>query len=674
MKTTTIFKQLILNVITPVVIALIILAGLNYFNTRNLLNDFNEKENKVISEEIYHYLSLQDLALEVIETDLDVRMEKLSSLLVDEFSHSTDSIEYIDLRALGNKIGLNPKTEDIYIINKHGIVVNTTFKKDLHLDFFSFGEEHKNMLLNVLKDRAFVSERFAIENTTRRIKKYTYQPTNDGQYIVELGVYSQKADEINNKVRNTIESISQRHESILSVELFMGEDNPFSLNKSVEMTEPQRDIIMHQLSVKRDTTLKITKDGKILNYDYLFMNRENTDLYKSAVIRIASDRSDQRIYLWVELIKVMLIFIVTIFAVIYIIYKKTKIITRPIKRLVDNVTRIAKGNFNERALVEGNNEVTKLSEHFNYMLEKIEEYYNELEEKVEERTREVVQQKEEIETQRDDLAQKNQHLELAYQRIELQNKHITDSIQYAQRIQRAILPPDQHVKEVVPDSFVLYKPKDIVSGDFYWVSKPDGLSLIAAVDCTGHGVPGAFMSIIGNENLNYIVNVTGSKRPNFILNMLNERVTGALNQHHATSTVKDGMDMTLCAIDSNKKVVYFSGANNPMYFVRNNELQIIKGDKFPIGAYVGEQLQEFSNHEIEYNSGDTLYIFSDGFADQFGGPENRKFMYKRFRNLLLSIQDKMMDEQKQILNEHFENWRMDEEQVDDVLVIGVRLH
>jgi phosphoserine phosphatase RsbU/P len=515
-KTTTIFKQLILNVIIPVVVALIILGGLNYYNTKKLLDEFNESENKAITEEIYQYLSLQDLALEVIEIDLDERMKYLSSILVEQFEKNLDSIEAINLEKIGREIGLNLETEDIYIINKHGIVVNTTFTKDLHLDFFSFGEEHKNMLLGVLSDSVFKSERFAIENTTRRIKKYSYQPTKNGEYIIELGVYSHKADEINNKVRNTIESISGLHKSIVSVGLFMGSDNPFSLNKDVDLCDYQRQIIINQLKSEKDTSFRRIDGDVVYNYDYLYMDRDNTDLYKNAVIRIVSDRSEQKKYLLFELIKLLLIFLVTIFAVAYIIYQKTKIITTPIKRLVENVTRIAGGNFNERALVEGNNEVAKLSAHFNYMLEKIEEYYKELEQKVEERTHEVVQQKEEIETQRDDLAQKNEHLELAYSKIEAQNKHITDSINYAQRIQRAILPPEILINSIIPDSFIYYKPKDIVSGDFYWMSHSESVDLIAAVDCTGHGVPGAFMSIIGKENLNHVVNVRKNTEPNII--------------------------------------------------------------------------------------------------------------------------------------------------------------
>jgi len=672
-RTTTIFRQLILNIIFPVVLALFILGCLNYFNTKNLLTGFNERENHNISEEIVNYLALQDLALGGLEKDLDQRLLGLSNVLVNSHISCSDGAEQADLVTLRRMLGMDTLNEDIYIINQQGVVVNTTFIRDLGLDFFSFGKAHKEYLQSIMKDKMFRSERFAIEAKTKRIKKYSYHSCSDGKYIVELGVYSKEANRIVDSIKSTINKISGRHESLSNVELFIGAGEPFSLSKDVILDSAKSSMIKRVFRQKHDTSYVSKESGKLLHYSYVYLSRENTDLYKDAVVQIVADRSDQRSYLRLELFKLLFIFLLTIFAVIYIIYNKTKVITLPIKRLVENVTRIAGGNFNERALVEGNNEIATLSEHFNFMLEKIEAYYNELEQKVEERTREVRQQKEEIETQRDDLAEKNEYLHFAYRKIELQNKNITDSIHYAERIQRAILPPKTYVDTVLQDYFVLYRPKDIVSGDFYWVNKKENLSMVAAVDCTGHGVPGAFMSIIGNENLNHVVNVCGFRQPDEILNALNERVTGALNQDNNGKMVKDGMDMSFCIIDHDRKILTFAGANNPIYFVTGNELHIIKGDKFPIGATIAEHPSLFTSHELSYKSGDLLYLFSDGFADQFGGPQDKKFMYKRLRELLLSISTLPMEEQRKTLLSDFDEWRGNEAQIDDVLIIGVKL-
>ncbi len=334
----------------------------------------------------------------------------------------------------------------------------------------------------------------------------------------------------------------------------------------------------------------------------------------------------------------------------------------------------------ERAEVQGNNEIASLSEQFNDMIAQLESYYYELEEKVKARTLEINQQKEEILAQRDSIQEQrnilsgiNITLQNAYTEIEEQKKHIEDSIHYAKRIQNAILPPDDYVSRLLPDSFIFYKPKDIVSGDFYWLNEINGKILVAAVDCTGHGVPGAFMSIVGYNQLNYAVNVKRADRPNEILNLLNEGVTGSLRQTRINSSVRDGMDVALISIDRENKSLQYSGAFNPLYFIHKNKLIQVKANKFPAGGYMGEKLRSFSLHEFDYKSGDILYLFSDGFADQFGGDDDSKFMIKRFRDLLFSIHAETMVDQKAILNQTLIDWTGERGQLDDILVIGIRL-
>jgi serine phosphatase RsbU (regulator of sigma subunit) len=282
-----------------------------------------------------------------------------------------------------------------------------------------------------------------------------------------------------------------------------------------------------------------------------------------------------------------------------------------------------------------------------------------LEAKVIERTEEVVRQKEEIEN-------KNQELEVLY-------THVTDSIKYAKRIQEAILPPADMMKKYLPNSFVLFKPKDIVSGDFYWLDTKDNKTLFAAVDCTGHGVPGAFMSIVGYNILKYVLSNNNFTEPALILDALNEGVSETLHHGHEASQAKDGMDLSFCTIDYNTLELQFAGAYNPLYIIRNKELIQIKADKFPIGYFLGDNKQKFTNHKMQLQKGDCAYIFSDGYSDQFGGPRGKKFMASNFRNLLLQIHQLPMENQKEILNKTIEDWRGVLDQVDDVLVIGLTI-
>lgn len=283
-------------------------------------------------------------------------------------------------------------------------------------------------------------------------------------------------------------------------------------------------------------------------------------------------------------------------------------------------------------------------------------YRNEMEEKVALQTVEITRQKEEVE------AQKERILDL-YQDLQ-------SSIDYAQRLQQTILPDDHFIKEMFPDSFVFFRPKATVSGDFYWFAKRGNKKLFAAADCTGHGVPGAFMSLVGHNVLNQATKVYS--KPSQILNSANRLSGEAMRATDGEHFMRDGMDIALCALDSETLELEFSGAHNPVYILRNNEIKEIASDPFSIGTYVKNE-REFTNHKFQLQKGDCIYLFSDGYADQFGGPKGKKFMRKQFRSMLLSIAHLSMEEQKLKVGQILDQWRGDQEQVDDILVIGIRV-
>jgi len=279
-----------------------------------------------------------------------------------------------------------------------------------------------------------------------------------------------------------------------------------------------------------------------------------------------------------------------------------------------------------------------------------------------------------------ELAQKNISIEEQKAEIELKNtqlafknKEVTDSIKYAKHLQLAILPPDNQVKQLLPDSFVLYKPKDIVSGDFYWVEEWGNKIFVAAADCTGHGVPGAFMSIVGNNLLQQALHLFGLDKPNLILNQVNKNISKMLHQSEKDSSVRDGMDIALIALDKKNLGIEYSGAYNPLWIIREKELIEISANKFPIGAFLGQELELFTLHQKELKKGDTIYVFTDGYADQFGGPKGKKFKYKSLQQLLLNSQHLSMEEQRVLLDSTLEKWRGNLEQVDDILIVGIKI-
>lgn len=277
----------------------------------------------------------------------------------------------------------------------------------------------------------------------------------------------------------------------------------------------------------------------------------------------------------------------------------------------------------------------------------------------------------ELEAQKQEITRQHNELNIAYSQIETKNKDITDSIKYAKRIQLAFLPTLDFENEVGDKGFILYKPKDIVSGDFYWMEKKNKELLIAAVDCTGHGVPGAFMSIVGFNLLNQAVNEHKITKPSNILDEMNTGVTDTLRQYEDESTVKDGMDIALCNINYDTLELQYSGAYNSLWIIRNGSLIELKANKFPVGSFVGEKLQKFDNNTFQLEKGDFIYLFTDGFADQFGGPLGKKFKYKQLQQLLVENAHLPAKKQRQILSQTFENWIGLLEQVDDVLIIGI---
>jgi serine phosphatase RsbU (regulator of sigma subunit) len=251
--------------------------------------------------------------------------------------------------------------------------------------------------------------------------------------------------------------------------------------------------------------------------------------------------------------------------------------------------------------------------------------------------------------------------------LEEKNKEVTDSIVYAQRIQRAILPSHRLIENYLPHSFVVFLPKDIVSGDFYWTEKKGDIVYFAVADCTGHGVPGAMVSVIAQNALNRVVNEFGIKQPAAILDKLNDLVEEAFAK--SGTDVRDGMDIALCSYDASSLKLEYAGANNPVYLISGSELKEIKANKQPIGRF--ETKVPFSNHSLQLQRGDSVYVFSDGIADQFGGPDGKKFKYKRVKEMLMALHGRSKSEQKNTVISAFSEWKGRHDQVDDVCIMGI---
>ncbi|MCU0389757.1 MAG: SpoIIE family protein phosphatase [Thermoflexibacter sp.] len=371
--------------------------------------------------------------------------------------------------------------------------------------------------------------------------------------------------------------------------------------------------------------------------------------------------------------------------------------SQPIVALTEAAEELGKGNLNARfeykkEFGHKHDEIGTLWQNFVFMAERLkfkmieqEDMNHELvniNDQLKVKFDEVQMKNEEIQAYNEKMGYQKREIEQALKEIEKKNKNITSSINYAERIQAAILPDREYIRSLFRESFVLFKPRDIVSGDFYWfrkLSSPEGDELIvaAAVDCTGHGVPGALMSVIGDTLMYQIIVVERTFQPAQILRKLNNGVKKILKQEdaHHHHNKHDGMDMALCVINMSQMKLDFVGAHRPLWFFQNGEFKEIDGDRITIGG-VGRKKYELRQHEVHFSKGDTIYMFSDGFADQFGGYRDmasRKYSPNRLRKLLMDIQPHDMQTQHFILDNEFELWKGNESQLDDVMIIGIRI-
>jgi serine phosphatase RsbU (regulator of sigma subunit) len=265
-----------------------------------------------------------------------------------------------------------------------------------------------------------------------------------------------------------------------------------------------------------------------------------------------------------------------------------------------------------------------------------------------------------------EIIEKQKHL------VEENQKEIIDSITYAKRIQQVLLTSEKYIGNYVKEFFVLFKPKDIVSGDFYWATYLNNKFYLATADCTGHGVPGAFMSMLGINFLNQIIIEKSGSKPDEILNNLRKEIIEALNPKGSTEKSKDGMDMSLCCFDFYANTLEYASANNGIYILRNKEVIELKADKMPVGMHT-EDIKPFTYNKVQLQQGDVIYTYTDGYPDQFGGPKGKKFKYKQFTERLLKISEQSMEVQKETLSKVFDDWKGSLEQVDDVTVIGIKI-
>ncbi len=659
-KLNSIYSQLLLNIVLPVLLGLIIIGTFSYQNTKSIQNHNNETEQIFIYDEIKSFIELQFVALSIIEEPMEKQMEQYSNKLVNEHFANTHNIENIDLNRIMKKLNMNSESFDLYIINEDGIVINTTFKEDLYINFFSFGLSHKNYLLKIFSEGTFDSPRFFFEHKTKRYKKYTYHSTLDKKYIIEIGLYSEQADKIYDYTISHLMNIPFKKPNLLAVDMFFLGDKPYPLILSDEFIPEHINIISH-LKQGKTVTLPFNAKGKMINYSYFYLKSENPKIFDGIIVRIANDPTKQNEFIVTERLKIFTVLILSLILTFLLIYFRAKSIVKPIQYLIDKSKIIAGGNYNERVKIKSNKEITELADNFNNMVNNIQERNLQIEE------------------QSEFLYKSNRNLNQAYKLLDhqkniIENKKddLTASISYAHRIQESLLPSLDEFSKIFPESFVHMLPRDIVSGDFYWFSHINNKIIIVVSDCTGHGVPGAFMSMIGMTILNFIVNHEKVYDPALILSRLDTEICDLFIYRNRSEQRFEGMDAAVCCFDMKEHKMTFSSAQRPIIFVRNGEAKTYKSSIYPIGEYYDDVQKIFTNTIIDLYEGDLIYMFSDGYTSQFDENDDKKFNYTRFRKLLTDINHRPVKEHPAIIHRTFEAWKGNNDQIDDILIVGIK--
>lgn len=647
---------------------MLIIGGISLYNFWKKKKEIHENRQEHLSQvksELKDFVVFFDNTISEFEHKLSTQAEYFSDTLVNHIFADTKNIEKADLKELRKIIGMS-EDQDIYIVNKNGVIVNTTFAPDLGLNFFSFGEFFINHFNHVWDVGTFVEDRISLEMATKRPKKFTYQSTLDKQYVVELGLYDTYSENIVDLFTQKLNSIADKYSDIDTISLYFGMDK-FINYQDHDLTDAQMQEAKNGLEGYSEFQLTTEDNGVTRTTLFMQLEIDDSALQDDYVIRVKYNnaRELELIAAEVKVFGLLLLFIIIPMSLL--ILWRAKVISKPISVLLGKMDEISKGDLGTKVPVTGNNEVTELSIHFNDMMKELKQSYDTLEEKVQERTKELVE--------------KNKVIESTHQSIQ-------DSINYSKRLQKAVLPKTEEIHKRLEESFVLFKPKDVVSGDFYWFETHEGYDFIAAADCTGHGVPGAMVSFVCNNALNRSLYEFSKLSPENVLEHTREIVIETFSK--SGHDIKDGMDIAMCRINSKRDELLFVGANNPCWIIRKNhyitakemedrktvvgeEYSLIEvtGDKKPIGLH--EDMTPFTCHNIPVFEGDTYYLFTDGYADQFGGNKGKKLMYKPFKKLLLSLADNPLETQRAALEKSFDNWMGNYEQVDDVCVIGFRL-
>jgi len=620
------------------------------------ISKVNELNTKVLndSEVIHDFFTYETVNPQFFETGKSSYLQEHEKNIMD----IENSLQYLTKSKTASDFQLNSRINAVnQLLAKYNILLDSMHHLILSRGFKDYGCEGEM--------REYIHKIENIENSNKlemlmlRRHEKDFIIRGETKYVAEFNTRLKSFyTEIQyNENFSTREKIQQT---------FLLEKYGESFNRLVELE--------YLMGLKNNTALKYDIDSirKSINNNFGEINLQAQE---------KKDSWNRQMRVWYMGIGIAILLIGIIFS-----FTASKLFSRRLTLVTKNMEQFVNSNFTKNVyLVHGDsdNEINNLIRNYSKMKQEIVVLLNNFQKKVDMQMEEVMEQKnkieqqnEEIRAQSDDMFQKSRMIQIQNEELEQKNVNIINSITYAKRIQAALLPPVEKIKEYFDDAFVFYKPRDIISGDFYWVkhikTPNNQYTVIAAADCTGHGVPGALMSMLGVALLNEITLKKSESSPAIMLDKMREKIISYFAQNIDNRSAGDGMDIGLAVLNKKERTLQYAGANRPLYLFRNNDFINVGGDKMPVGKYVIND-KKFSNNTIKLEENDVVYMFSDGFSDQTGGNQGRKFLTKNLRSLFEKIYMMPFPEQELILQQTFDNWRGSYEQIDDVLVLGLKI-
>lgn len=677
---TTIRRKVLSTFLPFVLVILVVIAVHNFFDLRFIYAENYKYIKTDVERNVVKQFLLVDAGYRMFESRIEVELAKHNNIFLDAYTAANGDIEKIDLKAVQTSIG---DTLVLYVIDSNAVIIKTTDSKAIGFDFNTLGLGDK--IQKIRKGNQIAYERAVVNVLHGTLGMYSYLPTPDHKYVLEVGYGSKgMADMVAAMNLFTITKELKKSSPLISdiriFDMLGGELADPNDNKTYRLNS-----IDKQLSerVVREKSLSIDSAG--IEKTYLFIDIASIKegiVNPNKIIEITYDSSKIQAALQKNLLLNGLYIVLAIGIVVWVVWAMAHRLTRPIENLQRTAELITRNkDYSLPIEILSRDEVGQLATSFAEMMRTIRESHDRLEELVQERTAQLQETVEELNQINEELHSTVETVQVQNHEINRKNQDITASINYALRIQKATLPTIEHFNSIF-NGFVFMRPRDIVSGDFYWIDKivhedNSYTRILIVADCTGHGVPGALMSVIGINLLNTIIKDKNITRVHEVLNALQSAVTRVLGQNS-----NDGMDIALVSIksDSYDNVVdaEYAGAMNPLYLFQENKFTEIKADKMSI-SYSSRKRESFNSYRIPLseNKPSMLYLFSDGYKDQFGGPENRKIMVKGFKEILSQIHTASFDEQALQLEQKFNQWlssaKIPEPQTDDVIVVGIQL-